>query len=72
MDFGSTLWIADIAVAVYLFYKWATKNNDYFIKRNIHYNKPFLFLGSSPTFWFSKESIGDFTISLYNEFKNEQ
>lgn len=69
MVFVSSLWIAGIAIAIYYFYKWSTKNHDYFQKRGIPYKKPFLFLGSSPSFWLSKQTIGEFIISLYSEVK---
>lgn len=73
MDFGwLSTWIAGIAIVSYLFYKWTTKGHDYFQKRGIPYRKPFLFLGSSTDFWFSKKTMSDLFISIYSEFDGEQ
>lgn len=69
MEFQSlSFWIAIIAIFTYIFYKWITRNHNYFKDRGIEYKKPFLFLGSTPSFWYSKKSIAEFFSSLYNEF----
>lgn len=69
MEYQSlSFWIAGIAIAAYLFHKWITKNHNYFKDRGIPYKKPFLFLGSNSSFWYSKKSFAEFFSSLYSEF----
>jgi cytochrome P450 family 9 len=65
------LWTA-IGLFVYAFYKWATANNDYFIKKGLKFAKPYFLLGSSTTFVTQHLSMPEYVSQLYNEFPNEK
>jgi cytochrome P450 family 9 len=60
------------AVAVFLFYKWATSENDYFRKRGIPFNKPLFLVGSRLGLLLKNSTIFEFIDEIYNEFKNEK
>ena len=56
-----------LAVAVYLFYRWAVANNDFFEKRDIPYSKPSFLLGNFAKAVFRRKSLFDIFVDLYNE-----
>ncbi|XP_065372226.1 probable cytochrome P450 9f2 [Calliphora vicina] len=63
------MWIEFIillAAAAVLFYRWATKNNDYFKKRNLPYDKPAFLLGSGKETLFGTKSVFNILCELYN------
>lgn len=55
-----------------MIYRWATKNNDYFIKRGIPALKPTLIFGNSAEFFTKQIDLIDFVKKLYNDFPNEK
>lgn len=55
-----------IALGVVI-YKWATKNNDFFVKQGVPYLKPSFLIGSSGRFS-GKKSPQDSIIDHYNQF----
>lgn len=61
-----------IPIALYLFYKWATKNYDYFEKQGIPFMKPLPLLGSNYAIFFKKQPMVQTMIEQYSEFKNEK
>jgi cytochrome P450 family 9 len=64
-------WFAIIAVA-YLFYKWATANNDYFEKREVAFIKPLFLIGSYSNLFVNKMSLSDVVRKWYNQVKDEK
>lgn len=47
-------------------YKWATKNNDYFAKRNLSFIEPYFIIGNFGGFLCSKYSLNEFIQYVYN------
>ena len=58
--------------AAYLFYKWATANNDYFKEKGIPFVKPVFLLGSNSNIFFSKMSMPDLVQKWYDTLKEEK
>ena len=56
-----------LAVAGYLFYRWAVANNDFFEKRGVPYSKPTFLFGNFVKMVFRQKSMFDIFIDLYNE-----
>ena len=61
-----------LVLAAYLFYKWATSNNDFFKKKRIPFVKPVFLLGSSAHMFIKKSSLPDLVQKLYDDFKDEK
>lgn len=61
-----------IPVALYLFYKWATVNYDFFEKQGIAYIKPFPLLGSNFSVFFKKQPLVTTMMDNYNKFRHEK
>lgn len=61
-----------IALAAYLFYKWAIKDNDYFEKRGIPFSKPTFLLGANTNMFFNKKSLPEVAEIWYKELRNEK
>lgn len=61
-----------IPVALYLLYRWAVKNNDYFKKQGIAYMEPLPLLGSSFGLFFKKQSMVKSFMDSYYQFKDEK
>jgi cytochrome P450 family 9 len=61
-----------IPVALYLFYKWATTNYDYFSKQGIPFNKPWPLLGSDIGLMLKKLPFEESFMVNYNLYKNEK
>ncbi|KAL9896717.1 putative cytochrome P450 9f2 isoform 1-T1 [Glossina fuscipes fuscipes] len=53
--------------AIYLFYIWATVNNDFFVKRGIAYKKPVFMFGNMWELVLRRKSIIDIVVDLYSE-----
>lgn len=53
--------------AIYLFYIWATVNNDFFVKRGIAYKKPVFMFGNMWELVLRRKSIVDIVVDLYSE-----
>lgn len=67
------LWIALIPLLIYLFYKWAKKNDDYFKKSgNITFDKPYFMLGSALDFIVDKLSFNEWISRIYSKYPNEK
>lgn len=54
------------AVLLYVFYKWATLNNDFFSKRKIKHLKPNFLVGNTGGFFMRRYRPDDFFAYLYN------
>lgn len=61
-----------IPIALYLLYKWAVKNNDYFEKQGIPYVKPWPLVGSNFEMFFKKTPFVTFLMDSYNQYKHEK
>ncbi|XP_037811692.1 probable cytochrome P450 9f2 [Lucilia sericata] len=56
-----------LAVAGYLFYRWATINNNFFKDRGVPYSKPTILFGNFFEMVLRKKSMFDLIIDIYNE-----
>lgn len=56
------------ATALYVLYKWATLNNEYFVKREIPYLRPTFLVGNFVGLYMNRHNPMDFLISIYNKF----
>lgn len=54
------------------FFKWATRNNNYFAKRAIAHGKPKFLLGTSYELVKKKASLYEYVQNWYNRFPNEK
>lgn len=64
------MWIELVILAVIaaiFIYRWGTKNNDYFKKRNLPYDKPTFLLGSGKDIIFGRKSVLSLLCELYNK-----
>lgn len=61
-----------IPIVLYLLYKWASLNHDYFEKQGIAFEKPFLLIGSEFFFFYKKHTLGLSMIENYNKYRNER
>jgi cytochrome P450 family 9 len=61
-----------IGVCFYLFYKWATANNDYFVAKGVKFTKPIFLLGSNASIVTQKQSLVEMATSAYNAFPAEK
>lgn len=57
---------------LYVFYKWATVNNDYFVKRNIKHIKPTFLVGHTMGWLLRRYTPDEFMNWLYYYFPNER
>uniref|UniRef100_A0A1I8PBH4 Cytochrome P450 n=1 Tax=Stomoxys calcitrans TaxID=35570 RepID=A0A1I8PBH4_STOCA len=55
------------AAGAVLFYRWATKNNDFFKQRNVPYGKPAFLFGTVKEITLNKKSRFDAMIEFYNQ-----
>ena len=67
-DLNLTLILTLVALAAYKFYKWATRNEDYFKQRGFAFVKPKFFFGNTA----SKMELHELVTQLYNEFPEEK
>ena len=65
-------WILALAAALYLFYKWATANNDYFKIKGVPYAEPTFLLGSNGNMFLQKRSLPVIVMKMYNDRKSER
>ena len=65
-------WILALAAALYLFYKWATANNDYFKNKGVPYAEPTFLLGSNGNMFLQKRSLPEIVMKMYNDRKSER
>lgn len=62
-----------IGVALlYIFYRWATVNNEYFKQRNIPNIPPTLLLGNTGAFLFARYRPNEYVQKLYNAFPDHK
>lgn len=68
---GELLLTVVVLLIIYTFYKWATKNNDFFEKRNIKHLKPIFLVGNTGGFLLNKYTAPEFSLKIYKSFPNE-
>lgn len=61
-----------MAFVVFFLYKWATQNDEYFVKRGVVSVKPALIFGNSADFFTKKIDLIEFVKKLYDDFPNEK
>lgn len=63
---GDFLLWSGISLLLYAFYKWATINNDYFVKRGITHMKPTFLIGNNARFLLLRQqTMTEFMNELY-------
>lgn len=60
-----------IVTAIYLLFKYVTRNNNVFRDQNVPYRKPVPFFGNQFKVMLQLESAPDFMINIGNDFRNE-
>jgi hypothetical protein len=60
-----------IGICLFLFYKWATSNNNYFLDKGVKFVKPTFLLGSNSNFVTQKKSMPEVISMMYQEFSKE-
>lgn len=66
------LFAACLGAILYVFYKWATKNNDYFKIRGIPAKEPSLFFGNTAALFLKKNQLIDTITELYEAFPKDR
>lgn len=62
-----------IAIAVvYVLYKWLTKNDDYFLKKGIPFEKPLPIFGNFLGFMMQRETLIDIMQRNYDKYKKSK
>lgn len=74
-NFSIKMWYLILALVIVFaiwFYRYITRNYDYFKDRNIPYEKAVFMLGSNPTVMLKKESMPEWIRNMYMRFKDEK
>lgn len=66
------LWIIIATVALFVFYKYLSKDHDFFKNAGVKAMQPFLLLGNTGSLLFKKLSMGNAILYMYNAFPNEK
>jgi hypothetical protein len=66
------LLVSIICVLIYWFYKWGTKNNNYFKERGIKFQAPAFLFGNNLAAFRRKSNVLDFLMKDYFEFPEER
>lgn len=64
--------IAGVLIVGLIFYRWITRNNDYFLKKGVAHRRPWPFFGNSLAGIFNQTEFGQFLKEYYAEFPNER
>lgn len=70
--FDVLLILVAISLFGYAFFKWATKNDNYFKERNLAFIKPTFLLGNLGAFAMKQLTAREFSDSLYNAHPNKK
>ncbi|XP_059491239.1 cytochrome P450 9e2-like isoform X2 [Neocloeon triangulifer] len=71
ISFGMKITISLLGLLIYLGYRLATKNFDYWQKRGVKFLKPVPVFGSAPSIYMMKEHFFQFLQRAYRENENE-
>lgn len=66
------LYISGLGLIAYAFYKWATQNDQYFVKRGIPHMKPRFLLGNTGTLFLKLHSAPEYITEIYRGFPSEK
>lgn len=61
-----------LSLIVYGIYKWATLNDDYFVKRNVAHLKPSFLVGNTGGLFMKQYRPNEFFQNLYNTFPSDK
>lgn len=61
-----------IGLIIYGIYKWITKNDEFFVKKNCVHLSPTFLLGNTGKFFLKQIRPNTFFQDLYNHFPNEK
>lgn len=61
-----------LGLIAYGIYKWATLNDDYFVKRNLAHLKPSFLIGNTGGLFMKQHRPNEFFQNLYNAFPKEK
>lgn len=68
----TVLLAAGVALLLYVLFKWATTNDNYWAERNVKYLKPYFLVGNTFGIFTSKYGWAEFGPQLYNSFPREK
>lgn len=66
------LQLTGIGLIIYVFFKWTSRNDDYFVKRGIKNTKNGIFLGDNSVFKMFKYTAQEYNWKMYNAFPEEK
>lgn len=61
-----------IGTLLYALYKWATANNDYFVKRKLKHLEPNFMFGNTTGLFLKRYTPADFIDSIYYRYPREK
>lgn len=70
--FSIILLLSAIALVAFAFFKWATLNNDYFLKKGVSFRKPAFLFGNATNILFKKLALVDYVNWHYNQFPDKK
>lgn len=59
-------------LSTYVFYKWATKNQDYFVKHGMKHLKPNFLIGNTLELYLNRYPSHIFMKKIYDSYPNEK
>lgn len=68
---GFWLILALAIPALYLLWKYTTRNHDYFKIRGVPYEKPLPFFGNTASFLLHQQSVIDWTLNLGHKYREQ-
>lgn len=57
---------------IFVIFKWATQNSEYFVQRGVPALRPALLFGNSADFFTKKIDLIDFVKKLYHDFPDKK
>lgn len=70
--FSIILLLIAVSLLGYAFYKWATLNNDYFLRKGVSFRKPTFLFGNSANILLKKLALVDYVNWHYNQFPDKR
>lgn len=72
MDYFYSIITGIVLISGYIFYRWITRNNDYFLKKGVAHKKPMPLVGHTITAILQQKEFRQFLRDYYQEFPNEK
>lgn len=69
---NTLLGVTVVGLLLYSFYVWATKNNDYWAKRNVKHLRPHFLVGNVFSLMTGRTDWTKYLPTVYNTFPNEK